>query len=333
MEKIKFVLLFFSLFILTSCPNSITPAKPSILVNSTNLGAIRINNVNATSWPGENGVIYFSRHLDESDLSTAAVAADSTLRDDAQKIRAANDLWAGNRYSFQGLLTKQIGAGFSLRRRITTQTGTTSSDIPFQNQFKNRGVERETPPANEFRYNYYAESICRNATLRSLNIPNQPCASQTPTQESAIVITISIPYSTLPIHGQEFEFELVETGTGQYSNLEEISVFKAIYVERGTNLVTPRVFVSNARPRVGATIDVTVYPPPFAKEVSSSVIGGIYQSEKVASGVNFTSPVSFQLNVGSQVGQKSITIQACDAMKESGSNRSGLSTTFIQVVN
>lgn len=329
----KLIPLVVALFFLTSCPSSVSirPFKPAILVNSINRAVVRVSDVNASSWPGENGIIYFSRHLDESDLSAAAVAADPTLRDDAQRVRAANDLWAGNRYSFQALLTRQSLAGFKIRRKVTTQTGTALVDIPFQAQYKNRGVEREAPPAHEFRYNYQLESICRNANLRTINLLNQPCSTQTPIQETAMVLTISVPFSTPPTHGQEFEFELVETGTGQYSNLEEVTAFKAIYVEDGISETTPTIVVSNSRPAVGSVITVTVTPPAFAKLILYSDVNGIYHEVAVASGVNFTAPVIFQYNVGPRSDTRYLQIRACDAMKEVGGHCSGVSAQLLDI--
>ncbi|MGE5384606.1 MAG: hypothetical protein ACM3SV_01835 [Betaproteobacteria bacterium] len=184
--------------------------------------------VNATIWPNEPLTLYFSHH--------------GTLTESVRTV-PLNDLYFANPYAFQVQLGYQFPtAGFEIQEngvplallqartntksrpsKIDPATGRTIEwDWPFPNQMVARGA----PPPDKSSYSLELINTCAGRITTSA----APCANP----GAIMLLTISPPTRPAnPIHGQVFQYTLVEKGTGSYSGNVATTVIKAIYIQPG----------------------------------------------------------------------------------------------------
>lgn len=184
--------------------------------------------VNATIWPNEPLTLNFSNH--------------GSLTEAANTV-ALNDLYFANPHAFQVQLGYQFPtAGFEIQQNgvalalLQPRTNTKSRlskvdpvtgraiewDWPLPSQMLPRGV----PPSDKSSYSIELVNTC----VGRIDPAGNPCA----TPGAVLLLTISPPTRPAnPVHGQVFEYTLIEKGSGSYSGNMATTVIKAVYIQPG----------------------------------------------------------------------------------------------------
>lgn len=197
--------------------------------------------VNGTMWANEPLSVYFSDHVTQSESASTV---------------AMNDLYFANPYAFQvqlryqfpavGLEIKENGVTLPVMQartntksrpskvaqvdvidpvtgQVKIRAGTvTEWDWPLPSNMRQRGV----PPTHKSSYSIEMINTCGNQLNSSVGLCSNPSA--------IMLLTISPPRQPVnPIHGQMFEYTLIEKGSGGYASNTASTLIKAIFIQPG----------------------------------------------------------------------------------------------------
>lgn len=274
--------------------------------------------VNAQQWLNEPLTVYFSNH--------------GTIPENANTV-GQNDLFFQNPFAFQVQLTYQFPTnGFVLQNstgnvltQLPARANTQSAPIVDPANGKVIGYTWPSPshmqpriavPKDEVSYSIELVNTCSGQIVNSSNKCSSPSA--------IMLLTISPPTTpAVPTNGQEFDFNLIEKGSGTHLTETKTTSIKAFFIQPN-QCVIRNLFLQPSTGKAGNVGTVT-FAADGCKRVQLSIGGQSNPlSDAVTTGTSGSVSNSLQFQIPKQISETA-TLNVWDAMQKKSTKTATMS--------